>query len=211
MNRKIILPIIGLLTYATANAQQTPVDYDRLAANCQLVVEANIVKNAKQAELDKLTSKLESLKQQWRDICYSVLDDPNSTTDDFQILLNSTYPEIDGKDLWAALNNAMAGGEVKRPQSTPAVRQTSKPKVEEPVKPKEEKPVKESPKKETKPGKEAKAKGSTDPDTAVVDPTKKGNTPEKVATPEKKQEEKKEQGDDEIVESKFKKNRNNKE
>jgi len=206
---------MGLLAFATANAQQTPIDYDRLAANCQLVVEANNIKNAKQAELEKLTSELDNLKQQWRDICYTVIDDQNSTAEDFQILIKDTFEEIDGNDLITALNNAAKGGEVKLPESTPApvARQTPKPQADKPSKEtQKEKPVKESPREEDKSEKDTNVqKGITDSDTAVVDPTKQGNTSEKVSTQEKKTEEKKEQSDDEIVKSKFKKNRNNKE
>lgn len=199
MYRRIVLFFMGGMTILAVSAQVPSVDYGQLATKCQLVVELNGQKDQKQSELDALTAELEALQQQWLDICYAAIEDPNTTQEDFQYLIDNTFPEIDDKNLVEDLNKAIQGEEVTRrtgaPKATP-----NKPKKNEPSVPEtqEEKSTKEQPKQSEVP----------EPDNSKVNPTKKANDSDKNVIPEKKEDDKTTLKPDELEKQRKKKNYN---
>lgn len=207
MKKKTLLSIIGAVSMITASAQTSPVNFDQLATNCQLVVEKNNIKTQKQQELADITAELENYKQIWWDICYAAIEDDNTTTEDIQYLIDNTYSDIDNHQLMADLNKALQGKPVTRqmmPQQPMPDRQKNgeNPKTQ----PKQETPVKEEPKKEVKDesGDEEQPE-VTEP--TKLDPTKKSNDPDKTVKEEKK-DDKTTLRPDELVKQKKKHNNN---
>lgn len=207
MKKKTLLSIIGAVSMITASAQTSPVNFDQLATNCQLVVEKNNIKTQKQQELADITAELENYKQIWWDICYAAIEDDNTTTEDIQYLIDNTYSDIDNDQLMADLNKALQGKPVTRqtmPQQPMPDRQKNgeNPKTQ----PKQETPVKEESKKEVKDesGDEEQPE-VTEP--TKLDPTKKSNDPDKTVKEEKK-DDKTTLRPDELVKQKKKHNNN---
>lgn len=128
MKKKNIFSVIVATLMASASAQTTPIDFNQLATNCQLVVEKNNQKNQKQQELSDLTAELETYKQMWWDICYAAMEDPNTSKEEIQYLIDNTYSDIDNSQLLADLNKSLQGKHVTR-QTMP-----QQPEVTEPAK-----------------------------------------------------------------------------
>lgn len=203
------MSVVGVGSLFTTSAQTTPVNFDPIANNCQLVVEKNNLKNQKQQELSELTVELENYKQAWWDICYATMDDKKTSHEELQYLIDNTYSDIDNNQLISDLNKALQG--------KPVTRQTMP-----------QQPILDNSKKTDKskslpvPQTETPAKDGLDKDTMgttgdnpqpelaepeKLDPTKKVNDPNKTVKEEKK-EDKTTLRPDELVKQKKKHNNN---
>ena len=192
-----------------ASSQNTPVNFDQLANNCQLVVEKNNLKNQKQQELSELTAELENYKQIWWDICYAAMEDPNTSNEEIQYLIDNTYSDIDNNQLLTDLNKVLQGNPVTRlsmpTQPTPDNAKKTDKHQSQPA-PQPETPVKEEPDKDVK-GSTGDNPQPAQTEPATMDPTKKANDPDKTVKEEKK-EDKTTLRPDELVKQKKKHNNN---
>lgn len=209
MKKIIILSVVGVGTMFTTSAQAASVNFDQIANNCQLVVEKNNLKNQKQQELSELTAELENHKQTWWDICYAAMEDPNTSNEDIQYLIDNTYSDIDNNQLLTDLNQVLQGKPVTRQtmpkQPTPDNSKKTDKHKSQPA-PQSEIPVKEDPDKDMK-GLTGDNPQPEQTEPAKMDPTKKANDPDKTVKEEKK-EDKTTLRPDELVKQKKKHNNN---
>lgn len=209
MKKKILLSIIVVVIVSVVSAQTTSMDFDRLATNCQLVVEKNNLRNQKQQELADITAELDNYKQLWWNTCYAAIEDTGTTKEEIQFLIDNTFSDIDNDQLIADLNKALQGKPVAR-QTIPQQPITEKSKKDENPKTdlKQDPPAQEDVERNINDEYEVDPQ-TEHPEPTKLDPTKKSNDPDKTVKDEKKEDKTTLKSDEVMKNYRKKKNNNN--
>lgn len=135
MIRKISLLIWMSIFSMLSYAQGAGNPLTQLTNQCQQLMELEKEIAEKQAKLDSLNNVLDVLESSWAKICSEVIDNPNHTQEDLQILLSQTDKDEE-KDLYGQLEEALKiaptggsnqGTAAKKAAPSKNSRQTSQP------------------------------------------------------------------------------------